>query len=81
MQNAGHLQAPLGQTYQLPPSTLIGTIGMSCRNPDGQNISAHKTNFSFTAGKPSEDLYKSWRKCVKHQMTARNFVLVNDKPA
>jgi len=81
MQNAGHLQATLGQMYQLPPSTLIGTIGMSCRNPDGRKISAHKTNMGFTAGKPSEDLYKTWRKCVNDQITARNFVLVNDKPA
>jgi len=64
MQNAGHLQAPPGQMYQLPPSTLIGTIGMSHRNPDGQKISTHGTNMGFTAGRPSEDLYKGWRKCV-----------------
>jgi len=35
----------------------------------------------FIAGKPSKDLYKAWRKCVKDQMTARNFLLLNDKPA
>jgi len=34
----------------------------------------------FTAGKPSENLYKTERKCVKNQMTARNFLLVNVKP-
>ena len=81
IQNAGQLQAPQGQTYQLPPSTLIGTIGMSHRNQDGRKISAHKMNMCFTAGKPSEDLYQAWRKCVKDQMTARNFVLANDKAA
>ena len=81
MQNAGHLQAPPRQTYQLPASTLIGTIGTSHRNPDGRKISTHTTNMAFTAGKPSENLYKAWRKCVKDQITERNFVLVNGKPA
>jgi len=52
MQSTGHLQAPRGQMYQLPPSTLIGTIGMCRRNPDGQKINAHKMNMGFTAGKP-----------------------------
>jgi len=54
---------------------------MSRRDPDGHKICAHKTNMGFTAGKPSEDLYNAWRKCVKDQMTARNFMLVKDKPA
>jgi len=49
MQNAGHLQAQREQTYQLPPSTLIGTIGMSDSNPDGPKISAHNMNMGFTA--------------------------------
>jgi len=41
LQNAGHLQAPPGQTYELPLSSLIGMIGMSRRNPDDQKISPH----------------------------------------
>jgi len=80
-QNAGHLQAPLGQTYQVPPSSPTGMIGMSRRDPDGGKISTHKRNMGFTAGKPSKDLYNAWRKCVKDEMTARNSVLPNDKPA
>jgi len=81
MQDGGHLQTPPEQRYELPPSSLIGTIGMRRRKPDGPRISPNKMNMGFTVGKPSEDLYKAWRKCVKDLMTARNFVLLNNKPA
>jgi len=80
-QNAGHLLALPRETYQVPACTIIGNIGMSPGNPDGRKVTPHKTNMGFTAGKPRENLHKTWRKWVKDQMTARNFVLVNDKPA
>ena len=57
MQNAGLLQAPPGQTYQLPPSSLIGPIGMRRRNPDGRLISIHKTNLGLANDAVGEALY------------------------
>ena len=65
MQNAGLLQAPPGQMYQLPKSSLIGPIGMRLRNPDGRLISIHKTNLGFANDAVGEALYTASRNCVK----------------
>ena len=34
MQNPGLEQAPPGQTYQLPPNSLLGEISVKRKNPE-----------------------------------------------
>jgi len=67
----GAQQAQAGQTYHLPPFTLVGEY--SHRRPDRQSISAYKLGMGVPhhpINKPPPE-YVCWRDAVKDQMLAR----------
>jgi len=68
---------PAGQTYHLPPFTLVGEY--SHRRPDRQSISAHKLAMGVPhhpINKPPPE-YLCWRDAVKDQMLARGYISDN----
>jgi len=65
---------PPGQTYQLPPNSLAGHIGMGRSNPGGRSTTDHKLNMGFLMDNPGKAQYNAWRNIVKDLMIARNFV-------
>jgi len=68
---------PAGQTYHLPPCTLVGEY--SHRRPDRQSISAHKLAVGVPLhpiNKPPPE-YLCWRDAVKDQMLARGYISEN----
>ena len=71
MQNAAVLA--LGQTDQLPPSSLQGAISMHSANPGGRAISDHKLNMGVTQVQAQQKMYTKWQNCAKDQMIARGF--------
>jgi len=73
----GAQQPPAGQTYHLPPFTLVGEY--SHRRPDRQSISAHKLAMGIPhhpINKPPPE-YLCWRDAVKDQMLARGYISDN----
>jgi len=70
-------QPPAGQTYHLPPFTLVGEY--SHRRPDRQSISA----YNLAIGMPHHPINKPppeflcWRDAVQDQMLARSNILDN----
>ena len=73
----GAQQLPAGQTYHLPPFTLVGVY--SHQRPDRQSISAHKLAMGIPhhpINKPSPE-YLYWRDAVKDQMLARGYISDN----
>jgi len=82
MQNPGAQQAPQGQTYQLPPSSLPGLISVKRRNPEAgkRKITTHKTFIGITNDVAGEALYAGWRDTVKDQMLARNYADIKTFP-
>ena len=74
MQNPGVQQAPLGQTYLLPPNSLPGEISVKRKNPEvgKRKIKTHKAFIGITDDAAGEALYAHWRETVKDQMLARN---------
>ena len=70
----GALQPPAGQTYHLPPYSLVGEY--SHRRPDHHSISAHKLAMGVSyhpINKPPPE-YLSWREAVKDQILARGYI-------
>jgi len=73
----GVQQPPAGQTYHLPPFTLVGEY--SHRRPDCQSIRAHK----LAMGVPHDPItkpppeYLCWWAAVKDQMLARGCISDN----
>jgi len=73
----GAQQPPAGQTYHLPPFTLVGEY--SHRRPDRQSISPYK----LAIGMPHHPINKPppeflcWRDAVQDQMLARSYILDN----
>jgi len=68
---------PAGQTYHLPPFTLVGEY--SHRRPNLQSISAHKLAMGvphYPINKPPPE-YLCWRDAVKDQMLARGYISDN----
>jgi len=75
MPNAGNLQAPVDQTYHLPPVSQRGYI--SSRRPNHRKIVDHK----LSIGIPDDNyLYGEWRESVKDQMLARVFRTIRTFP-
>jgi len=72
MHNPGALHAPAGQTYQLPPNSLLGVISATRPNPGGQSITHYKGAMDFPAHNAGAVVYKEWRRLVKDQLVARN---------
>jgi len=73
----GAQQPPAGQTYHLPPFTLVGEYSHRC--PDRQSISAHKLAMGVPhhpINKPPPE-YLCWRDAVKDQMLARGYISDN----
>ena len=73
----GAQQPPAGQTYHLPPFTLVGEY--SHRRPDRQSISAHKLAIGFPhhpIHKPPPE-YMCWLDAVKDQMLAWGYISDN----
>jgi len=73
----GAQQPPVGQTYHLPPFTLVGEY--SHRRPDRQSISAYKLAMGVPhhpINKPPPE-YLCWRHAVKDQMLARSYISDN----
>jgi len=73
MHNPGAQQAPAGQTYQLPPNSLLGVISATRPNPGGQVITHYKGAMGFPANNAGAVVYKEWPRLVKDQLVARNF--------
>ena len=74
MANPGVGQAPPpGQTYQLPPNSLVGPIGMGRSNPQSRSTTNLKANMGI-GGDANKHLYAAWRDCAKDLMLARNYV-------
>jgi len=73
MHNPGGQQAPAGQTYQLPPNSLLGVISATRTNPGGQSITHYKGAMGFPANNAGVLVYKEWRRLVKDQLVARKF--------
>ena len=50
MQNPGVPQPPLGQTYQLPPNSLLGEISVKRKNSEAgkRKIKTHKAFIGIT---------------------------------
>jgi len=75
---AGAAQEPLaGQTYHLPPFTLVGEY--SHRRPNCESISPHKLAMGVPhhpINKPPPE-YLYWRDAVKDQMLARGYISDN----
>jgi len=70
-------QPPAGQTYYLPPVTLIAEY--SHRRLDRQSISAHKLAMGVPhhpINKPSPE-YLCWQDAVKDHMLARGYISDN----
>jgi len=65
---------PPGQTYQLPPNSLAGHIGIGRSNPGGRSTTEHKLNMGFLMDNPGKAQYNAWRNIVKDLIMARNFV-------
>jgi len=65
---------PLGQTYQLPPNSLAGHIGMGRSNPGGRSTTNHQLNMGFFMDNPGKAEYNEWRNMVKDLMIARTLV-------
>jgi len=65
---------PPGQTYQLPPNSLAGHIGMGRSNPGGRSTTDHKLNMGFLMDNPGKAQYNTWWNIVNDLMIARNFV-------
>jgi len=78
MHNPGAQQAPAGQTYQLPPNSLLGVIRATRPTPGGQSITHYKGAMGFPANNPGAVVYKEWRRLVKDQLVARNFTPLAD---
>ena len=72
MHNPGAQQAPAGQTYQLPPNSLLGVISATYPNPGGQSITQCKGAMGFAANNSGAVVYKEWLRLVKDQLGARN---------
>ena len=73
----GAQQLLAGQTYHLPPFTLVEES--SHRGPDGQSISAYKLAMGVPhhpINKPPPE-YLCWRDAVKDQMLARGYISDN----
>jgi len=73
MHNPGAQQAPAGQTYQLPPNSLLGVISATRPNPGSQSITHYKGAMGFPANNAGAVMYKEWRRLVKDRLVARNF--------
>ena len=74
LQAVGAHQPPAGQTYHLPPFTLVGEY--SHQRPNGQSVSAHKLAMGVphhSINKPPPE-YLCWRDAVKDQMLARRYI-------
>jgi len=68
---------PAGQTYHLPPFTLVGEY--SHRGPDRRLINDHNLSMSIPQhpkNKPPP-VYVCWRDAVKDQMLARGYISDN----
>ena len=73
----GAQQLPAGQSYHLPPVTLVGEY--SHRRPDRQSLSAHRLAMGVphhAINKPPPQ-YLCWRDAVKDQMLARCYISDN----
>jgi len=73
----GAQQPPAGQTYHLPPFTLVGEY--SHRRPDRQSISTHRLVMGVPhhpINKPPHE-YLCWRDAVKDQMLPRAYISDN----
>jgi len=73
MHNLGAQQALAGQTYQLPPNSLLGVISATRPNPGGQSITHYKGAMGFPANDAGAVVYNEWQRLVKDQLVARNF--------
>ena len=73
MHNPGAQQAPAGQTYQLPPISLLGVISATRPNPGGQSSTHHQGAIGFPTHNAGGVVYKEWRRLVKDQLVASNF--------
>jgi len=73
MHNPAAQQVPAGQTYQLPPNSLLGVICATRPNPGGQSITHYKEAMGSPASNAGAVVYKEWRRLVKDQLVARNF--------
>ena len=82
MQNPGAQQAPLGQTYQLPPNSLPGEISVRRKNPEAgkRKITTHKAFAGITHDAAGEAPYAHWRETVKDPMLARNYNDISQFP-
>jgi len=58
MDNPGVQQAPAGQTYQLPPNSLLGVISATHPNPGGQSITHYKGTSGFPANNAGAVVYQ-----------------------
>ena len=73
----GAQQPPAGQTYHLPPFTLVGEYAH--RRPDRQSSRAHKLAMGVPhhpINKPPPE-YLCWQDAVKDQMLARGYISDN----
>jgi len=71
--NPGAQRAPAGQTYQLPPNSLLGVISATRPNPGGESITHYKGAMGFPANNAGVVGYKQWRRLVKDPLVAGNF--------
>jgi len=74
MHNLGVQQALAGQTYQLPPNSILGVVSATRPNPGGQSITHYKGAMGFPANNAGAVVYKESRRLVKYQLVARNFM-------
>jgi len=58
MHNPGAQQAPAGQTYQLPPNSLLRVMSATRTNPGGQSIPHYKRAVGFPADNAGAVVYK-----------------------
>jgi len=74
MHDPGAQQAPAGERYQLWLNSFLEAISTRRPNPGGWSITHYKIDTGFSANKAAAVVYKEWRRLVKAQLVARNFV-------
>ena len=82
MEDPGAQEAPPGQTYQLPPNSLLGEISGKRKNSEAgkRKINMHKAFIGITDDDAGEALFAHWRETVKDQMLARNYADIYQFP-
>ena len=71
MHNPGAQQVLAGQTYQLPPNSILGVLSATHPNPGGQSITHYKWAMGFQANNADTEVYKEGRRLVKEEVGSK----------